>query len=205
MTHAEAKSRHTKLAEEIRRHDHAYYVEGSQLITDHEYDTLFKELQALETAFPDLATAESPSQRVGGAPSEKFVRVRHLMPMLSLDKVEAAEHPTTAEEPDREKRNREQDENTLAELKAFDATIRKLLGRDKIQYVMEPKADGVSISVHYRDGKLALGVTRGDGTEGDDITTNLKTMRSIPLQLKMKSPPALLEARGEAYMSIKEF
>jgi len=205
MTHAEAKSRHAKLAEEIRRHDHAYYVEGSQLITDHEYDTLFKELQALETSFPDLVTAESPTQRVSGAPSEKFVRVRHLVPMLSLDKVEASEHPTTAEEPDREKRNQAQDENTLAELKAFDATIRKLLGRDKIQYVMEPKADGVSISVHYRDGKLALGVTRGDGTEGDDITTNLKTVRSIPLRLKMNNPPPLLEVRGEAYMSIKEF
>jgi DNA ligase (NAD+) len=205
MTSAEAKARHAKLAEEIRRHDHAYYVEGRQLITDREYDQLFGELQKLEKDFPDLITPGSPTQRVGGAPSERFARVRHLVPMLSLDKVQAAEHPTSAEEPDREKRNRAQDEATLNELRAFDQTIRRHLGRDKIEYVMEPKADGVSISVHYRHGKLALGVTRGDGTEGDDITVNLKTVRSIPLELKLKNPPALLEVRGEAYMPTKEF
>jgi DNA ligase (NAD+) len=203
--HAEAKRRHAQLADEIRRHDHAYYVEGRQLITDREYDLLFKELQDLEKQFPDLVTPESPTQRVGGAPSEKFARVKHLVPMLSLDKVEAAEHPTSAEEPDRDKRNRAQDENTLAELRAFDATLRKHLGRDRIKYVLEPKVDGVSISVHYRHGKLALGVTRGDGMEGDDITANLKTVRAIPLELNLKNSPALLEVRGEAYMPVKEF
>ncbi len=205
MTHAEAKKRHAQLADEIRRHDRAYYVEGRQLITDREYDRLFKELQDLEKEFPDLVTPESPTQRVGGAPSEKFARVKHLVPMLSLDKVEASDHPTKDEEPDRDQRNRAQDENTLAELRAFDATIRKHLGRDKVQYIIEPKVDGVSIGVHYRNGKLALGVTRGDGTEGDDITTNLKTVRGIPLELNLKNPPALLEVRGEAYMAIKEF
>ena len=189
MTHAEAKKRHAQLAAEIRRHDHAYYVEGRQLITDREYDQLFKELQELEKQFPDLVTPESPTQRVGGAPSEKFARVKHLVPMLSLDKVAASDHPTKDEEPDRDKRNRAQDENTLAELRAFDATIRKHLGRDKIQYIIEPKVDGVSISVHYRHGKLALGVTRGDGTEGDDITANLKTVRGIPLELKGRVSP----------------
>ena len=205
MTQAEAKKRHAQLADEIRRHDHAYYVEGRQLITDREYDQLFKELQELEKDFPDLVTPESPTQRVGGAPSEKFARVKHLVPMLSLDKVEASDHPTKDEEPDRDKRNRAQDENTLAELRAFDATIRKHLGRDSVEYIIEPKVDGVSISVHYRHGKLALGVTRGDGTEGDDITANLKTVRGIPLELNLKNPPALLEVRGEAYMAIKEF
>ena len=205
MTFARAKARHTELADEIDRHDHAYYVEGRQLITDREYDQLFGELQKLEKDFPKLVTPESPTQRVGGAPSEKFARVKHLVPMLSLDKVAAAEHPTSAEEPDREKRNRAQDENTLAELRAFDTTIRKHLGRDKIQYVMEPKVDGVSISVHYRHGKLALGVTRGDGAEGDDITANLKTVRSIPLELKTKNRLALIEVRGEAYMATKDF
>ena len=205
MTHAEAKKRHAQLADEIRRHDRAYYVEGRQIITDREYDQLFKELQELEKNFPDLVTPESPTQRVGGAPSEKFERVKHLAPMLSLDKVEASDHPTKDEEPDRDKRNRAQDENTLAELRAFDATIRKHLGRDRVEYIIEPKVDGVSISVHYRHGKLALGVTRGDGTEGDDITTNLKTVRGIPLELNLKSPPALLEVRGEAYISIKDF
>ncbi len=205
MTLRDPKARHAQLADEIRRHDHAYYVEGRQLITDREYDQLFHELQELEKKFPDLVTPESPTQRVGGTPIEKFARVKHLMPMLSLDKVEASDHPTSIEEPNRERRNRAQDENTLAELRAFDTTLRKHLGRDKIQYVMEPKVDGVSISVHYRHGKLALGVTRGDGSEGDDITTNLKTVRAIPLELNLKNPPAQLEVRGEAYMAIKEF
>ncbi|MGO8836827.1 MAG: NAD-dependent DNA ligase LigA [Limisphaerales bacterium] len=226
MTPAEARKRHAQLVAEIRKHDHAYYVVGRQLITDSEYDRLFGELQKLEKDFPDLVTPESPTQRVGGAPSEKFARVKHLVPMLSLDKVEAADHPTKDEEPDRDKRNRKQDENTLAELRAFDATLRKQLGRDRIEYVMEPKVDGVSISVHYRYGKLALGVTRGDGTEGDDITVNLKTVRGIPLELvpvaafgrkplTLKSDdggvlpnaatPKLLEVRGEAYMAMKEF
>ena len=205
VTQAEAKKRHARLAGEIRRHDQAYYVEGRQLITDREYDQLFHELQELEKSFPGLITPESPTQRVGGAPSEKFARVKHLVPMLSLDKIAASDHPTKDEEPNREKRNRAQDENTLAELRAFDATIRKQLGRDRVEYVMEPKVDGVSISVHYRHGKLALGVTRGDGAEGDDITANLKTVRAIPLELNLKNPPALLEVRGEAYMATKEF
>jgi len=205
VTNTAAQKRHAQLAAEIRRHDHAYYVEGRQLITDREYDQLFKELQELEKQFPHLTTPESPTQRVGGAPSEKFARVRHLLPMLSLDKIAASDSPTKDEEPDRDKRNRAQDENTLAELRAFDATIRKHLGRDKIQYILEPKVDGVSIGVHYRRGKLALGVTRGDGTEGDDITANLKTVRGIPLELNLENPPALLEVRGEAYISIKDF
>ena len=226
MTHDAAKKRHAQLADEIRRHDHAYYVEGEAKISDREYDALFKELQELEKNFPDLVAPESPTQRVGGAPSEKFARVKHLVPMLSLDKISASDHPTKEEEPDRDKRNRAQDENTLAELRAFDTTIRKHLGRDKIQYIIEPKVDGVSISVHYRHGKLALGVTRGDGQFGDDITANLKTLRSIPLELRCAAGvppaepskkslsfrqdaestlPALLEVRGEAYISIAEF
>jgi DNA ligase (NAD+) len=230
VTHTEAKKRHAELAGEIRRHDHAYYVEGRQLITDREYDQLFDGLQKLEKDFPELVTPESPTQRVGGVPSEKFARVKHLVPMLSLDKIGASDHPTKDEEPDRDKRNRAQDENTLAELRAFDTTIRKHLGREKIQYIIEPKVDGVSISVHYRDGKFALGVTRGDGSAGDDITTNLKTVRGIPLELASvavfgRTPqtskttaqakdggvlpsaatPELLEVRGEAYMAIKEF
>lgn len=205
MTFADASERHARLAAEIRRHDHAYYVAGRQLITDHEYDQLYAELQQLEREFPKLITPESPTQRVGGTPSDKFARVPHLVPMLSLDKIDASDHPTRDEVPDREQRNREQDRNTLAEFRAFDATIRKQLGRDQVQYIIEPKVDGVSISVHYRHGKLALGVTRGDGTAGDDITTNLKTVRSIPLELNCKNPPALLEVRGEAYMAVAEF
>ena len=205
MPPAEAQKRHAQLAAEIRRHDHAYYVEGRQLITDREYDQLFGELQKLEQDFPELVTPESPTQRVGGAPSEKFARVKHLVPMLSLDKVQASDSPAKDEVPDRDQRNRAQDENTLAELRALDATIRKQLGRENVQYIIEPKVDGVSIGVHYRDGKFDLGVTRGDGTEGDDITANLKTVRGIPLELNSKNPPALLEVRGEAYISIADF
>ena len=205
MTLAAAQKRHAQLADEIRRHDHAYYVDGRQVITDREYDGLFKELQELEKTFPNLVTPESPTQRVGGAPSEKFTRVKHLVPMLSLDKISASDLPTKDEEPDRDLRNRLQDVKTLDELRAFDATIRKQLGRDNVQYIIEPKVDGVSLSVHYRNGKFDLGVTRGDGTEGDDITTNLKTVRGVPLELNCKNPPALLEVRGEAYISIKDF
>jgi DNA ligase (NAD+) len=205
VTLTEAKNHHARLADEIRRYDRAYYVEGRQLITDHEYDQRFQELQALEKNFPELVTPESPTQRVGGTPGEKFARVKHLLPMLSLDKIEASDHPTQDEVPDRDQRNRLQDENTLAELRAFDATIRKQLGREQIQYILEPKVDGVSLSVHYRYGKLALAVTRGDGREGDDITANAKTIRGIPLELNLKNPPALLEVRGEAYIATTEF
>ncbi len=205
MTLKEAQTRHARLADEIRRHDHAYYVVGEPDLTDFEYDRLYQELLALEKQFPSLITNESPSQRVGGAPADGFTRVKHLQPMLSLEKVEAADHPTKEEEPDRDQRNRRQDENTLAALAAFDATILKQLGRDRVEYIMEPKVDGVSISVHYRQGKLVLGATRGDGIYGDDITTNLRTVRAIPLELTMKHPPELLEVRGEAYMANKDF
>lgn len=205
MTLKEAQAHHAKLAAEIRQHDHAYYVVGKAEITDYEYDTLFKQLQDLEKEFPQLVTPESPTQRVGGAPAEGFARVKHLQPMLSLEKVEGAETPTKEEEPDRDKRNRLQDENTLPELEAFDKTICKQLGQAHVEYLMEPKVDGVSISVHYRYGKLALGVTRGDGTFGDDITVNLRTVRAIPLELNLTNPPELLEVRGEAYMANKDF
>lgn len=205
MTTAHAKINHDQLVAAIRRHDHAYYVEGRSEITDREYDALYQQLQKLEQEFPGLITPSSPTQRVGGTPSEKFARVRHLAPMLSLDKVEASDQPTKEAEPDRERRNRAQDEKTLAKLVAFDATLRKQLGRDEVQYVMEPKVDGVSISVHYREGKLVLGATRGDGVEGDDITSNVRTLRSIPLELNLKNPPALLEVRGEAFIATRDF
>ena len=169
MTLDAAQKKHATLAAEIRQHDQAYYVVGKADITDYEHDTLFKQLQDLEREFPQLITPESPSQRVGGAPAEGFARVRHLQPMLSLEKVEGAEQPTKDEEPDRDKRNRLQDENTLAALESFNTTICKQLGRPHVDYMMEPKVDGVSIGVHYRHGKLALGVTRGDGAVGDRL------------------------------------
>ncbi len=205
MTRTEAKSRHAELAGEIRRHDHAYYVLARPEISDREYDQLFRELQKLEQDFPDLATPESPTQRVGGAPSKGFARVRHVLPMLSLEKVEAAEQPDEKAEPDWFKRSCAQDENTLPALRAWDATIRKYLKGERVEYVLEPKVDGVSIGVHYRHGKLVLGVTRGDGQFGDDITANIRTVRAIPLELNLKDPPALLEVRGEAYIATDDF
>ena len=205
MTHAEAKKRHAQLLEEIHWHDHAYYVLAKPEISDREYDRLYQELLDLERQLPGLVTPDSPSQRVGGAPTEGFKRVQHLQPMLSLEKIEAAEQPDEKAEPDWFKRSCQQDENTLVELRAFDAAVCKRLGRDKVEYVIEPKVDGVSIGVHYRHGRLALGVTRGDGQTGDDITANLRTVRAIPLQLNLKGPPPLLEVRGEAYIAIKDF
>ncbi len=205
MTSTEAKARHTELAAEIRQHDDSYFVEGKPTISDFEYDKLYRELQDLETQFPELITPDSPAQRVGGKPVGWFERVEHILPMLSLEKIKPATHPTKDEESNDEIRKQRQDENTLAELKNFDATIRKHVGASRVEYVLEPKVDGVSISVHYRYGKLTRGVTRGDGRTGDDITTNIKTIRSIPLELKIKNPPALLEVRGEAYISISDF
>ena len=205
MNFNEAKARHAQLVEEIRQHDYAYYVLAQPIISDHEYDKLYQELLDLEKEHPKLVTPDSPSQRVGGQPVEGFTRVRHLLPMLSLEKIKASEHPDKDEEPDMEKRERLQDENTVMELKAFDATLQKQLGKRLIEYVVEPKVDGVSIGVHYKNGKLALGVTRGDGTMGDDITSNIKTIRGIPLELRLRNPPALLEVRGEAYISKRDF
>lgn len=205
MTHAAAQQRHAELAGKIRRHDHAYYVEARPALSDFDYDRLYQELVDLEKQFPDLVTPSSPTQRVGGATTDGFARVAHLQPMLSLEKIEGAEHPTKEEEPDRDRRNQQQDENTLAQLRSWDATICKQLGRNRVEYAMEPKVDGVSLSVHYRDGKLALAVTRGDGQMGDDITANLRTVRAVPLELNLPNPPALLEVRGEAYIATKDF
>ena len=205
MTPAQARKRHEELTEEIRRHDNAYYVLAQPSIPDREYDRLFQELLDLEKEFTELITPESPSQRVGGAPVGGFTRVEHPMPMLSLEKIKASSHPDKDEEPDVERRKQMQDRNTIEEFRSFDSGIRKQTGRERVEYVVEPKVDGVSISVHYRHGKLVLGATRGDGRTGDDITVNIKTIRAIPLELKTKNPPALLEVRGEAYIAIKDF
>ena len=202
---SEAKTKHAELVAKIRENENLYYGSGNAAISDWEYDALYDELVELEKQFPGLETPDSPSQRVGGAPVEGFERVEHLEPMLSLEKIKAATHPTKEEEPDPDRRKRAQDENTLEELRGFDTTIRKHVGKAAIDYILEPKVDGVSISVLYRDGKLTLGATRGDGKTGDDITNNIRTIRAIPLELKLKDPPKMLEARGEAYISIRDF
>ena len=200
-----SKDRIARLRREIETHDRRYYVEAQPTISDAAYDALYRELRELEAAHPELVTPDSPTQRVGGAPSKGFEQVRHALPMLSLEKIEPPTLTGADAELEFSKRVRLQDERTVEELRWFDQTIRKQLGAEKVGYVMEPKVDGVSISVHYRDGLLALGVTRGDGTTGDDITANLRAVKAIPLRLDMPNPPALLEVRGEAYMPVKEF
>ena len=182
MNRTEARKRIAELRDQIRRHDYVYFVEARSEISDREYDRLYAELKGLEAEFPDLVTPDSPTQRAGGEPLKEFKSVSHAVPMMSLDKTYSIE-----------------------ELREFDSRVRKLLPNEKVEYVLEPKIDGVSISVRYEDGKLALGATRGDGTTGDDITANLKTIRAIPLQLNVNHPPARLEVRGEAFMAVEDF
>jgi DNA ligase (NAD+) len=169
VTQAEAKKRHAQLVEEIRRHDHAYYVEAKSVISDQEYDRLYHELLDLEKNFPDLATPDSPSRRVGGEPLKEFKSVRHAVPMMSLENTYSQE-----------------------ELRDFVKRVQKLLPDEKLEWVVEPKVDGVAVSLRYENGVLAVGATRGNGTEGDDITANLKTIRSVPLMLQSRAgvPPA---------------
>jgi len=182
MNRAEAQKRIAELRQEIRRHDHLYYVLDKPVISDRDYDRLYSELKELEGQFPALVTPDSPTQRVGGEALKQFNPVRHLQPMLSLDNT-----------------------YNIDELREFDARVRKLVPEEHIDYILEPKIDGVSISLRYERGLFTVGSTRGDGERGDDITANLKTLRAIPLQLAAKKPPALLEVRGEAYMPVAAF
>ena len=185
MTHAQAKARHAVLADEIRAHDYRYYVEANPAISDRDYDKLYRELSDLEQAFPDLVTPDSPTQRVGGEPLKAFHPVQHLLPMMSLDNT-----------------------YSQAEVRQFLGRVAKLLPGEKLDWVVEPKIDGVAISLRYEDGRLVLGATRGDGTTGDDITANLKTVRNIPLTLRRSGAerlPKLLEVRGEVYLPIARF
>jgi DNA ligase (NAD+) len=184
MNRAAAEQQIADLRQQIRRHDHLYYVAATPALSDYDYDQLYRQLQQLEAAFPDLVTPDSPTQRVGGAPLKEFQSVRHAVPMLSLEK-----------------------SDTLEALKKFDADIQKLLPGEKLEYVLEPKVDGVSISVRYENGLLVQAATRGDGQTGDDITANIKTIKAIPLALpsSLFPLPAVLEVRGEAYMPVTEF
>ena len=205
MNLPEAKARHAQLVEEIRQHDYAYYVLAQQIISDAEYDKLYAELLDLEKAFPELVTPDSPTQRVGGQPIEGFGRITHEVPMLSLEKIKGSKFPDEKEEPDPERRKRLRDENTLRELKGFDATLQKQLGKRLIEYVVEPKVDGVSIGIHYKAGRLALGVTRGDGRTGDDITSNIRTIRGIPFELMLKGPSPSFGGSRRGLHSYKGF
>ena len=174
-----AKKRHTELSEQIEEHNYAYYVLDDPKIEDYEYDRLMQELYSLEKAFPELITPQSPSQRVGGLALSSFEKVSHSVQMASL-----------------------QDVFGFDEVKDFDVRVRQSLSRTPT-YVVEPKIDGLSVSLEYRDGLLVRGSTRGDGFVGEDITANLKTIKSIPLKLKKALP--YIEVRGEVYMPKKSF
>ncbi len=168
------------LREMIRENDDLYYVLNKPVISDHEYDILYRKLKELEDAHPELITPDSPTQRVGGHPAEGFAVVKHIVPMMSMDNTYSS-----------------------AQLKEFDERVRKNLKGEEYEYVVELKFDGVSISLLYEKGRWIRGATRGDGTEGDDVSNNLKTIRSIPLKFseKVKGVPARVELRGEVYMT----
>ena len=173
---AQAAKRIAQLRNEIKEHDRRYYEEAAPTISDREYDRLYKELVDLEAKFPDLVTPDSPTQRVSGRPLQAFAQIQHRVPMLSLD-------------------------NTYSEdeVANFYKRITRLLPDEKVPVVIEPKVDGVAVSVMYENGRLKYAATRGDGSVGDDITQNIKTIRSVPQQLR-GSAPKVFEARGEAYL-----
>jgi DNA ligase (NAD+) len=180
---AKPADRAAELRTLIDHHNHLYYVEAKTEISDREFDKLLQELTDIEKKHPDLATPDSPTQRVGGAPIAGFKKVTHKVPMLSIE-------------------NSYND----ADLRKFDADVRKALGpKVAVEYVVELKIDGVSMSVTYENGRLAFGATRGSGDVGDDVTHNLKTIPAIPLKLAGKNPPKAFEARGEVYMTRAEF
>jgi len=170
------------LREEIRRHEELYYVQASPEISDADFDALMNELKALEAKHPELLTPDSPTQRVGGRPAEGFATVEHLQPMLSLDNAYNEE-----------------------ELRAFDERVRKGLSIEPSpEYVAELKIDGLSIALTYQAGRLVRGATRGDGTRGEDVTQNVRTVRAIPLSLR-GGPKGRIEVRGEVYLPKKNF
>ncbi|WP_425058043.1 DNA ligase [Sporomusa carbonis] len=172
-----------ELRKTIHYHSHRYYVLDNPEISDAEFDSLLRRLIAIETAFPSLITPDSPSQRVGGVPAEGFDRVAHLTPMLSLGNAFSA-----------------------GELRAFDARVRNGLDGAAAEYVVELKIDGLAINLVYQNGRLVRGATRGDGTYGEEVTANIRTIRSVPLVLNADDDiPPLLEVRGEVYMPRREF
>jgi DNA ligase (NAD+) len=173
--------RAAELRQLLHRHNYLYHVEAKPEISDRDFDRLFEELQQIERDHPELRTPDSPTQRIGGEPIKGFKTVIHRIPMLSMEK------------------SKNQDE-----LRGFDRRVRETLRGENVGYVVELKIDGVSMSLTYMDGILSVGATRGDGERGDDVTHNLRTMSEVPLRLHAASPPALVEVRGEVYMTKAE-
>ncbi len=185
LSEREAKAEHARLEAEIAAHDRRYYQEDAPTVSDAEYDLLRRRYGAIEARFPQLRTLESLTQRVGAAPSGRFAKVRHAVPMLSLDNAFA-------------------DEDVID----FVGRIRRFLRLPEdaeIAFSAEPKIDGLSMSLHYENGALVTGATRGDGAEGEDVTANVKTVKDVPHRLKGKGIPAVCEVRGEIYMTKAAF
>jgi DNA ligase (NAD+) len=182
MTRSESQKRIARLRDEIAHHDYLYYALDNPEISDAEYDRLRTELETLEGEFPDLVTSDSPTQRVGAQPREDLPSVRHMMPMLSLESV-----------------------MNVDDAREFDRRMKKGLGGDDVTYAVEPKFDGLSVELIYEDGVLARGATRGDGTVGEDVTPNIRTIRAVPLKLRGAKPPRLVAIRGEAIMPLGAF
>jgi DNA ligase (NAD+) len=185
MTADEAVAEHRRLAAEIAEHDRRYYQDDAPSVSDADYDALRQRLLAVEDEHPELATSDSPSQQVGVAPSEKFGKVRHKVAMLSLGNIFAEEE--AVEFLDRVRR------------------FLRIAEGDPIEVTAEPKIDGLGISLRYEDGKLAVAATRGDGTEGENVTANVRTIASIPERVKAKDFPAIFEVRGEIFMNAADF
>ena len=185
LTEAQAKAELKRLATEIAAHDKRYYQEDAPTVTDAEYDALRQRNAAIEARFPDLVRADSPSKRVGAAPTGKFKKVRHALPMLSLD-------------------------NAFAEQGVVDFVMRirrflKLSEDEKLAFSAEPKIDGLSMSLRYEGGELVTAATRGDGAEGEDVTANIRTLEDVPKKLKGRNVPDICEVRGEVYMTKHAF
>jgi DNA ligase (NAD+) len=179
---AHAADRAAALRREIERHNYLYYVLDAPEISDAQFDRLFRELEALEEQYPPLRTSASPTQRIGAPVQGELAAVKHAVPMLSLNNALSIE-----------------------EASAFDRRVRETLGATSVEYSAEPKFDGLAISLIYQDGQLTLGATRGDGYTGEEVTANLRTVRSIPLRLGTDQAPRLLEVRGEVVMLKKDF
>lgn len=182
MMSRDAERRIAQLREQIELHNHQYHVLDEPLIPDVEYDRLYRELQDLEQRHPHLITTFSPTQRVGGAPLAGFAAVEHGLPMLSLANAFSAD-----------------------ELRDFDRRVRERLDKASVEYCAETKLDGLAVSLRYEDGALVRAATRGDGSRGEDVTANVRTIKAVPLRLRAKPAPQLLEVRGEVYMTLAGF
>jgi DNA ligase (NAD+) len=185
LTKAQARVEHVRLTLEIERHDRAYYQDDAPKVSDAEYDSLRQRFNAIEKRFPELVSAESPSQKVGATPSGRFRKARHAVPMLSLDNAFAEEDVV----------------DFVGRIRRF----LKLSEADAVDFSAEPKIDGLSMSLRYEGGELVTAATRGDGAEGEDVTANIRTLEDVPKKLKGRKVPRICEVRGEVYMTKKAF